>query len=84
MVTGGRAKNQVPDQCEFMVDVRSTPNLDHAALTARVAAERASGQGTGETTSILKQAGWFLRRDSAEFIAVAHEVREALADGHHG
>ena len=23
-------------------------------------------------------------RDSAEFIAVAHEVREALADGHHG
>jgi acetylornithine deacetylase len=39
MVTGGRAKNQVPDQCEFMVDVRSTPNLDHAALTAQMAAE---------------------------------------------
>ena len=39
MVNGGRAKNQVPDQCEFLVDVRSTPNLDHAAVTARVAAE---------------------------------------------
>jgi acetylornithine deacetylase len=38
-VAGGRAKNQVPDQCEFMVDVRSTPNLDHADLTARIAAE---------------------------------------------
>jgi acetylornithine deacetylase len=38
-VAGGRAKNQVPDQCEFLVDIRSTPNLDHADLTARVAAE---------------------------------------------
>ena len=38
-VQGGQAKNQVPDQCEFMVDVRSTPNLDHAALTARITAE---------------------------------------------
>ncbi len=39
LVQGGKAKNQVPDQCEFMVDVRSTPNLDHADLTARIAAE---------------------------------------------
>jgi acetylornithine deacetylase len=38
-VGGGRAKNQVPDLCEFMVDVRSTPNLDHASLTQRIAAE---------------------------------------------
>lgn len=39
VVTGGATKNQVPDQCEFFVDVRSTPNLDHATLTAQVAAE---------------------------------------------
>jgi len=39
MVSGGLAKNQVPDQCEFFVDVRSTPNLDHATLTTQVAAE---------------------------------------------
>jgi acetylornithine deacetylase len=38
-ISGGRAKNQVPDRCEFFVDVRTTPNLDHAAVTARVAAE---------------------------------------------
>jgi acetylornithine deacetylase len=38
-VRGGLALNQVPDLCEFMVDVRSTPNLDHAALAARIAAE---------------------------------------------
>jgi acetylornithine deacetylase len=39
MVSGGLAKNQVPDQCEFIVDVRTTPNLDHAALTAQITAE---------------------------------------------
>jgi acetylornithine deacetylase len=39
VVGGGRARNQVPDQCEFTVDVRSTPNLDHAGITARIAAE---------------------------------------------
>jgi len=39
MVSGGLAKNQVPDLCEFVVDVRSTPNLDHAAVTAQITAE---------------------------------------------
>ena len=39
MVSGGLAKNQVPDRCEFIVDVRSTPNLDHDALTAQISAE---------------------------------------------
>ena len=39
LVAGGRATNQVPDQCEFTVDVRSTPNLDHAQVTARITAE---------------------------------------------
>jgi acetylornithine deacetylase len=39
MVSGGRAQNQVPDACEFFIDVRSTPNLDHAAITAQIRAE---------------------------------------------
>jgi acetylornithine deacetylase len=39
VVNGGRAKNQVPDTCEFFVDVRSTPNLEHKALTAQIQAE---------------------------------------------
>jgi len=39
VVQGGLAKNQVPDLCEFTVDVRSTPNLDHAAVSARISAE---------------------------------------------
>jgi acetylornithine deacetylase len=39
MVNGGLAKNPVPDLCEFIVDVRSTPNLDHAALTSLITAE---------------------------------------------
>ncbi len=34
--------------------------------------------------SPLPDARYLGLRDSAEFIAVAHEVREALADGHHG
>ena len=37
MVHGGRARNQVPDTCEFYVDFRTTPNLDPAQLTERVA-----------------------------------------------
>jgi acetylornithine deacetylase len=31
-VEGGLARNQVPDACEFFVDLRSTPNLDHEEL----------------------------------------------------
>jgi acetylornithine deacetylase len=38
-VAGGRAKNQVPDRCEFFVDLRTTPNLDHAAVTAQIQGE---------------------------------------------
>ena len=38
-VAGGRARNQVPDHCEFFVDLRTTPNLDHAAVAAQIAAE---------------------------------------------
>jgi len=39
VVAGGLARNQVPDLCEFTVDVRTTPNLDHGAITARIRAE---------------------------------------------
>jgi acetylornithine deacetylase len=38
-VAGGRARNQVPDQCEFFVDLRTTPNLDHGELAGRIALE---------------------------------------------
>lgn len=31
-VQGGLAKNQVPDTCEFFVDLRTTPDLDHDDL----------------------------------------------------
>ncbi len=32
-IGGGLARNQVPDTCEFFIDLRTTPNLDHAELT---------------------------------------------------
>ena len=39
VIAGGRARNQVPDACEFFVDLRTTPNLDHDALAASIAAQ---------------------------------------------
>jgi len=36
---GGRARNQVPDSCEFFVDLRTTPNLDHDAVAEAIARE---------------------------------------------
>ncbi|MGZ5564932.1 MAG: M20/M25/M40 family metallo-hydrolase [Chthoniobacterales bacterium] len=35
-ISGGLARNQVPDRCEFFVDLRTTPNLDHAAVAAQI------------------------------------------------
>jgi len=35
-IGGGLARNQVPDRCEFFVDIRTTPNLDHAAVVAQI------------------------------------------------
>jgi acetylornithine deacetylase len=35
-ISGGVARNQVPDRCEFFVDIRTTPNLDHADLAAQI------------------------------------------------
>jgi acetylornithine deacetylase len=38
-LTGGLTRNQVPDSCEFFVDLRTTPNLDHQALAADLASQ---------------------------------------------
>ena len=38
-VEGGRARNQVPDACTLFVDLRTTPNLNHADLAQSFAAE---------------------------------------------
>ncbi len=35
-ITGGIANNVIPDACEFILDVRTTPLESHAALTARL------------------------------------------------
>lgn len=37
-VSGGLARNQVPDRCEFFVDLRTTPNLVHDTVAAELAA----------------------------------------------
>lgn len=37
-INGGLARNQVPDCCDFFVDLRTTPNLDHAAVIAEISA----------------------------------------------
>lgn len=34
VVKGGLSHNQVPDLCEFQVDIRTTPNLDHEETLA--------------------------------------------------
>lgn len=33
-INGGLQRNQVPDRCEYFVDLRTTPNLDHASVAA--------------------------------------------------
>jgi len=35
-ISGGLARNQVPDRCEFFVDLRTTPNLDHSEVSATI------------------------------------------------
>jgi acetylornithine deacetylase len=37
-ITGGLARNQVPDRCEFFVDLRTTPNLDHSTVADEIGA----------------------------------------------
>ena len=38
-ISGGIARNQVPDRCEFFVDIRTTPAFDHDQLAAAIDAE---------------------------------------------
>ncbi|MDQ6938872.1 MAG: M20/M25/M40 family metallo-hydrolase [Verrucomicrobiota bacterium] len=35
-ITGGLARNQLPERCEFFVDLRTTPNLRHATMAAQI------------------------------------------------
>ncbi len=35
-IKGGLARNQIPDRCEFFVDLRTTPNLDHRETTEQI------------------------------------------------
>ena len=35
-ICGGLARNQVPDRCEFFVDLRTTPNLVHATVADEI------------------------------------------------
>ncbi len=37
-IQGGMANNVIPDRCEFVLDIRSTPRESHAALRARLSA----------------------------------------------
>ncbi|MFP2925061.1 M20/M25/M40 family metallo-hydrolase [Pyxidicoccus sp. 3LG] len=36
-ISGGLARNQVPDKCEFFVDLRTTPGMEHAQVAQQVA-----------------------------------------------
>ena len=36
LINGGLKNNQIPDRCEFTVDLRTTPNLDQAEVARRV------------------------------------------------
>ncbi|MBZ4418951.1 M20/M25/M40 family metallo-hydrolase [Myxococcus sp. RHSTA-1-4] len=36
-ISGGLARNQVPDKCEFFVDLRTTPAMNHAEVAKQVA-----------------------------------------------
>lgn len=36
MISGGVARNVIPDRCEFWVDVRTTPDVSHAGLVERI------------------------------------------------
>ncbi|MBV9009082.1 MAG: M20/M25/M40 family metallo-hydrolase [Verrucomicrobia bacterium] len=35
-ITGGAARNQVPDHCEFFVDLRTKPETDHEVVIAEI------------------------------------------------
>ena len=35
-IQGGLARNQVPDRCEFFVDIRTTPGMEHQAVATQL------------------------------------------------
>ncbi len=63
-MTGGVARNVIPDRCEFTLDIRTTPLEDHASLTRRLAAvleselvvhsDRLVPIGTAPTAAIVR------------------------------
>ena len=65
-IGGGLARNQVPDRCEFFVDIRTTPNLDHAAVVEQISSvlesevivhsDRYLPVATDETEAIVRAA----------------------------
>ncbi|MBL0209346.1 MAG: M20/M25/M40 family metallo-hydrolase [Holophagaceae bacterium] len=65
-LAGGLTRNQVPDSCEFFVDLRTTPNQDHQALAQDLASQLESEviihsarylpKATGAEQPILKAA----------------------------
>ena len=62
-ITGGLARNQVPDRCEFFVDLRTTPNLDHSSVAKVIGAmEDASGQTRIRFTSVSPDIRDWLQR----------------------
>jgi len=38
-IAGGRARNQVPDSCEFFVDLRTSPGMTAESIVERLGAE---------------------------------------------
>ncbi|MDQ2659386.1 MAG: M20/M25/M40 family metallo-hydrolase, partial [Verrucomicrobiota bacterium] len=61
-ISGGLARNQIPDRCEFFVDLRTTPNLDHAEVA-------------GEIEGALESE---VRVHSDRYLAVATEENEPI------
>ena len=82
-IAGGKARNQVPDTCEFFVDIRTTPNLEHTALVAEVSAaleseviahsQRYEPVATDEAEPIVQAALAAARRDGCVGSATASD-----------
>lgn len=69
-IQGGLARNQVPDKCEFFVDLRTTPGMEHAEVAIQL-----SGALRSEVTV---HSARYLPKSTAEHEAI---VRAAVAAG---
>lgn len=67
-INGGLQRNQVPDRCEFFVDLRTTPNLDHAKVAAELDAALES--------EVIVHSARYLPKHTSDSAAI---VRAALA-----